>query len=535
MSDAGQSNPPGASPSGFDRSAEGFRRWIEVAAQRGFSQVAAVHAWNNMEERQPPLDHGLHRAAGVAAPHRTSSLDRQRSESSSSIIVPLQGGQQQRAGTAGPSKTTLLPSPAPRQHLFSLVPSRSEGAHLQSASSPVSSMSAEQEEIQRVIREMLPVGFVVQPRFVPQCVKRQGKDALAKANNTQVRLRNYPSVSANPSPEELMYDSVKLAADPRPTQELVGKIASGLGRLSGLLPATDLLDRENHTMQSAFVGMYKLIKGNQTRLDQRLNGLEKEAMGLRAEMQSLREELSRLKEAQGNATLPLPVDSGLQPFAKQIAAIHTYVMETAQKDKHREERLQALEKAIREQIPPRSNCTEPQTEGTPQTSTQAIGTGTEAGAEMATGPASGRISSRDGLLNRTASSLEKRQTEDEEAAPEGSAVQGRPVEGSIGNGHRRRIEFRNGATVIVKDEESQAGETSGDSLSRSPAPPVRDGASADVPKKRKRGRPPKNLGSKNTRGEPIVINLSDDSDGGGRDRASRGRRSALVENANQPT
>lgn len=177
-----------------------------------------------------------------------------------------------REASRGQNATQVVPMmqqqatspPIQHQHARSPTVGRppDQSAHLVQDRSRRFTSAASLEAARFVFTQYLPIDFAPGPRFIPQQVKDYSARYMQdRVRSTAEAIQTSTISAADPAnPRSLM-----MAIDSRPVPEVIREAASGVGRLVGLLPAADLLDREAHSFLNTIMCMQASLSQHEAR------------------------------------------------------------------------------------------------------------------------------------------------------------------------------------------------------------------------------------------------------------------------------
>lgn len=193
---------------------------------------------------------------------------------------------QQALPNPNSNQTTLVRQRAPTQSVprasASPIQPPQAPATVTSNAAPLSSDAAH-----AVIQRLMPRGFVNEPRFVPRHVRHFSRTYQDEVRRYAVPPESTPTASTSAQVPDDTYEKLKVKTDATPVPRLLEEAASGIGRLAGLLPATDLLDREAHSTQYAIITLVNALReteGNVMTVTRKNRELEEQIVALRKDM-----------------------------------------------------------------------------------------------------------------------------------------------------------------------------------------------------------------------------------------------------------
>jgi len=234
-------------------------------------------------------------------------------------------------GALQPSGADRQPGPSPLQHQHAAsLTTEPPSQHTRAVPAPPPNRALPSQELDgssstHAFLQLIPENFTSQPRFVPNQVNyySQKYENIGSIPMAPVEHRSQNS-------ESQPYDHLKLVVNSTPTNEFFKVAASGIGRLVGLLPATDLLDREANTFQAVVVSVMNLTKEANRKVlhaERKLNEKEKEMQALQEEVEGMKRQLNAITLALGATT------GGVLPFEKALETIQRYIVEASKRDK----------------------------------------------------------------------------------------------------------------------------------------------------------------------------------------------------------
>ncbi|UZJ52282.1 hypothetical protein CBS101457_001602 [Exobasidium rhododendri] len=249
---------------------------------------------------------------------------------------------------AAPSSATPnKPAGLPRASSGDGKPSASADAVQQQSNLPMASPAASTKKTQfwqfddsaTLFRRLLPEDFRSYPRFVPGQV-----DHYSRRYSNMGRLSaEAPKRPFSSDPRENHYERLKVHIDPTPPADVLREASAGIGRLVGLLPATDLLDREASTLQASISTLMNMMESANERAMLAERRLDQKEM----EIKCLQEEVNVAKTQLNTLTLGVGATSGgIVPFGKSLDTIHQYFVEANKRDKWLGEKLASYDRAF---------------------------------------------------------------------------------------------------------------------------------------------------------------------------------------------